>query len=151
MKEFRGLVRAIFILIVFVGIVGSMIGNKSSNQSSDAVGATREADSPCKTDWSQCKSNREMMANYDTGLITARMACKKDAISKARFGTPEFPWVFFFQSYMPDDSYVTSGIAVLLEKEAKFQNEYGAMMNVTVVCKYDLRSKTVLITQNMAR
>ena len=97
----------------------------------------------CKTDWRKCADNADLANNYD-GMTEAQIRCKRAATSMAKYGTPEFPWVFYFSSYRPGIDYVPSGIAILIENKAKFQNGFGAMAHVKLICEFDLREKKVV-------
>lgn len=108
----------------------------------DKVAENAKPQNGCKTDWSKCADNADMMNNYG-GMFDARFSCKSAAAELAKYGTPEFPWLYFFTSYKPGNDYVTSGVAVLSEKGAKFQNGFGAMAHVQLVCEYDLLQKKV--------
>jgi len=55
----------------------------------------------------------------------------------AKFGSPVWPW-FAFGSFYSGDNYVKTGIAVLVEPDAQFQNGFGAMVHSRVVCTYDM-------------
>jgi hypothetical protein len=57
----------------------------------------------------------------------------------AKYGDPKWTWLYYFSS----KTYL-SGSATLIETDAQFQNEFGEMAHVRVVCDYDLNRKTVL-------
>jgi hypothetical protein len=84
------------------------------------------------------------MANNYEGWHNAQFYCKEEAKKLARFGTPEFPRLFYFGTFNKGEDYATSGIAVLHEKEARYQNAFGAMAHVRVTCRYNLRTKNVI-------
>jgi hypothetical protein len=83
------------------------------------------------------------MANNYSGWIHMKVLCKDEASDQARYGTPTWPWLYF-GSFLKGTDYVTSGVAVLIEPDAQFQNGFGAMVHSRVVCKYDLRNDRVL-------
>jgi hypothetical protein len=95
----------------------------------------------CRDDWKLCKDNSDMV-NNSRAWQTAQVACRSRANEQARYGTPEWP-TFFFSHYYPKIPYST-GIAVLIEPKAKFQNGYGAMAHTQVVCWYDLNTEKVI-------
>lgn len=96
----------------------------------------------CKTDWSKCTDNRDLMKNND-GIFSARWDCKSAATKLATYGTPEFPRYDAFGTFYKGSDYITTGIATLVETEAKFQNGFGAMAHMRVVCTFDLRANKV--------
>jgi hypothetical protein len=53
-------------------------------------------------------------------------------------------FIFFFSSFNSGTNYSSTGIATLIESDAKFQNGFGAMVRSRVVCQYDLRTKKVI-------
>ena len=75
-----------------------------------------------------------------------RGRCEDAADGKAAYGTPIWPGVWSggsFGSFNDGDASIRLGQAILIEPDAQFQNEYGAMVHTSVVCVYDLPSKTV--------
>jgi hypothetical protein len=96
----------------------------------------------CKSDWHLCSDNADLINNF--GDITRGQAyCKIEAEKLAKYGTPKWPWLAFSTFHRGSD-YVKTGIAVLLEKDAQFQNGFGAMVHSTVTCRYDLNRQEVL-------
>ncbi|MGY3582405.1 hypothetical protein ACVIGB_000671 [Bradyrhizobium sp. USDA 4341] len=96
----------------------------------------------CKSDWHQCSDNSDLMnhfADITRGMVTCRYAAEK----LAKYGSPTFPF-FAFGSFLPGSDYARTGIAVLIEKDAQFQNGYGAMAHTSVTCKYDLNTQHVV-------
>ena len=82
------------------------------------------------------------MANNYGGWYKVKSACKMQANDMAKYGTPEWPWLAF-SSFLPGDDYRT-GVVTAVETKAKFQNGFGAMARVEIICRYDLRTGTVL-------
>jgi hypothetical protein len=85
--------------------------------------------------------------NNFKGYFRVQFDCKEKGNSEARYGTPEWPGFFSggaFGSFRRGTDYVTTGIVTAIEPDAQFQNGFGAMVHSTVVCKYDLKSKTVI-------
>jgi hypothetical protein len=124
--------------------LGQMLPDQTPTPAPSAPTATAPAApvkpaSPCKTDWSKCADNADIANNFE-GYSSAGRACRRQAEDMAKFGTPEWPW-FAFGSFYPGP---ITGIVTLIEPDAKFQNGFGAMARSRVVCKYDLRSKTVI-------
>lgn len=128
------------------GMVIAIVSMAASGVIVLAVGGaspeSRITASACKSDWSKCKDNVEMARNYD-GWTLAEVKCKIAANKLAKYGTPEWPWLAF-QSVARGTDYAESGEATLIEDEAKFQNQYGAMVHTKVGCDYDLRTKKVV-------
>jgi tetratricopeptide (TPR) repeat protein len=96
----------------------------------------------CPSDWTKCADNEQLVNKYSR-WIHAQVACKMEANSQAKYGDPVWPWLAFSSFYGGKD-YVTSGVAVIIEPDAKFQNGFGAMVHSRVVCRYDLRTERVV-------
>jgi hypothetical protein len=56
---------------------------------------------------------------------------------------PEWPWIPF-GSFIDGTSYVNSGTAEAIERDAQFQNGFGAMVHSRVTCLYDLAAAKVI-------
>jgi hypothetical protein len=104
----------------------------------------------CKTDWTLCIDNSDLENNYLVDS-TAPFECKQEAIKRAKYGDPKFPWAYPFSTFYKGDQYSKTGIAILVEKEAQYQNGFGAMVHSEVTCTYDLRAKRVLNIEISAR
>ena len=127
--------------IVLVAIIAAL-GSGNSNK-------TPESPS-CKTDWTLCADNAEV-ANKYSKWFDAQFECKQAATKQARYGTPVFPSLYFFSTFLRGNDYVTTGQATLIEPEAQFQNGFGAMVHSRVTCAYDLRAQRVLSVDISAR
>jgi hypothetical protein len=78
-------------------------------------------------------------------MSSAKAACQIAAKKLAKYSDPKLPWSPFGTFYGPkDNSYVKTGIVLIEEPEAQFQNGFGAMVHSTVTCRYDLNSKQVV-------
>lgn len=95
----------------------------------------------CRQDWSKCLDNDQLVNNYHD-WVAVQAACKVEADGRAKYDT-EWPWLAF-SSYRKGKDYPTTGIAIAVEPDAKFQNGFGAKMRMRVTCTYDLRAKRVL-------
>jgi hypothetical protein len=120
------------LVIVAIVIIAGQNGEKESAAPS------------CKSDWHLCTDNADLVNNY-SGIISAQTDSKYEATKLARYGDPKIPF-FSFGTFYKGDGYVKTGIMVLLEKNAQFQNGFGAMVHSTVTCRYDLARKQVLDT-----
>ena len=124
-------------------IVAISSGNNNTGSNSDkppaAVGAATV--SPCKTDWTKCADNSDMVNNFK-GWVDVQRGCKRQATDMAKYGTPELAW-FPFSSFYPGTDFST-GIVTAIEPDARFSNGFGAMVRSRVVCKYDLRTNKVI-------
>jgi hypothetical protein len=98
--------------------------------------------SACKTDWRKCLDNEQLVNNYSDWTMV-QVKCKSAANDRAKFGDPEWPWLPF-GTFLTGNSYVTTGIAVAIEKDARFQNGFGAKARSEVTCTYDLRASKVV-------
>lgn len=129
---FRG-VGTILVIVVAVLMVGRL----------SHVGDVTATAPSCKTDWSLCTDNLDLANNYLVNS-TAPFECKQEAIARAKYGDPKFPWAYPFSTFHVGDQYPKTGIAILIEKEAQYQNGFGAMVHSEVTCTYDLRAKRVV-------
>jgi RNA polymerase subunit RPABC4/transcription elongation factor Spt4 len=95
----------------------------------------------CKTDWTKCVSNAELVNTYsDWSRVQA--ACKSAANERVKYGTPVWPWLAF-GSFRAGNNFVTTGSAIAIEPDAQFQNGFGAMVHSQVICFYDLKARRV--------
>jgi len=128
----------------------SLSGDKKALKKLQAISdyASYSNENACKENWQLCNNNAELVNNYKN-WYNVTYQCKKAAISLAKYGTPELPSVFPFSTFYNGEGYVETGIVLAYEKEAKFQNMYGAMAHVTVECKYDLNKEEVVYVRIM--
>jgi hypothetical protein len=127
------------IMALFLIFVMSLLG-----ASGDKHAATVQPTMPsCETDWTRCIDNADLANNYSS-YGSSEFDCKSEAEKRAQYGDPKFPWAFPFATFHKGDDYPKTGIAILIEKDAQFQNGFGAMVHSEVTCTYDLRAKRVL-------
>jgi hypothetical protein len=124
----------IFFIVVGLAIVGSLVNNTNNPSSSKVL--------PCKYDWTKCSDNSDLVNHY-THWSDIQVACQIEAEKRAKYGTPKWPWLPF-GSFYTGTSYITSGKAIAIEKDAQFQNGFGAMAHATVICFYDLNTNQVV-------
>ncbi|WP_315736290.1 MULTISPECIES: zinc ribbon domain-containing protein [unclassified Bradyrhizobium] len=129
-KANRGCASVFVLLLVFIG-VGAIIGDRDDEK--------EKANPTCKSDWRRCSDNADLVNNF-RDISYGQASCKTEAQKLAKFGEPKFPFLAF-STFYKGDNYVKSGIVTLVEKEAQFQNGFGAMVHSTVICKYDLNIK----------
>ena len=86
-----------------------------------------EAVPSCRSDWTKCTDNSDMANNYK-GWSDAQYDCKVEATNQAKFGTPEWPSLYFPKFY-PGTDYRTGNVT-LVEPEARFQNGFGASWSI---------------------
>jgi hypothetical protein len=96
----------------------------------------------CKSNWRKCNDNSDIANNYK-GMLDARVSCRREAGAQAKYGTPEWPWVSF-EAFMTGNDAPETGMIILIENKAKFQNAFGAMAHVLVKCLYSLSAKKVI-------
>jgi hypothetical protein len=104
---------------------------------------SNEPASPCRSDWSRCTDNADLVNNYSQ-IDHAQFDCKREAAQRAKYGDPKFLSLYYFSTFYKGDQYPKTGKATLVEKDAQFQNAFGAMVHSEVTCIYDLRAKQVL-------
>lgn len=106
----------------------------------------RTGGATCKEDWHKCKDNTDLANNYVKNY-EARAACEMASENNAEYGKPEFPGFWSggaFSAYTLGNDAPKTGMLQLIENNAKFQNQFGAMVHSTVFCKYDFKSETVV-------
>jgi len=112
---------------------------------SDQEVAQAAATDACRDDWHQCKDNA-MLVNESHMDENAVVACKQEADNEAKYGHPDLP-LLAFGHFSTGDSYLKSGVLVLSEPDAGFQNGFGAMARATVTCWYDMKKQAVVDMQ----
>ncbi|MGQ3297716.1 hypothetical protein [Reyranella sp.] len=106
----------------------------------------------CRDDWSKCADNKQLAETYRK-YIEIRTACQIAAGRLAKYGKPNWGgWTHrVFGQFLPGDTGPSSGYAILFDNEVQFQNGFGAMVNSSARCKYDLRNEKVLEVTVRAR
>lgn len=127
----RTIAKGIFIVlcVAFVGLVIMLMVAPPSPEPPEKIA--------CNKDWHDCADNEALAAAINVTYMHARTGCKMAAESQAKYGTPQWPW-FAFHAFLPGDDYIKTGKAVLIEHDAQFQNAFGAMQHVRVICTYDM-------------
>jgi len=131
------LLGSLLIAAILCGIIA--VGR---NDTSSWDGPSKTPLSGCQADWRSCTTNLEVMNTWN-GWSHVRGECKDAATAKAKYGDPKWPW-FAFTSYLDSISFVKEGRALLVERDAQFQNGFGAMAHVQVLCSYDLAGEKVI-------
>lgn len=108
-----------------------------------AVAEQQAAENACRQDWSRCADDADVANNY-SDWSDVKWRCRRAAEDRAKYGDPEWPSYGAFGTFLKGKDYVETGIATAIETDAKFQNGFGAKVRVQVICKYDLRSKSVV-------
>lgn len=149
------------LLLVILTIIGSQ-SNKSSSPNSPGNTQSQPAQSPsdnvpantspapqsasCSSDWRACKDNADLVNNSnDWAQITS--ACETAVDQQVRYGEPKWPGLFSggaFATFYTGTSYLSTGIAVAVEKDVQIENAFGAMVHSTAICRYDLNAQKVL-------
>jgi hypothetical protein len=112
-------------------------------------GKTTAENDSCRSDWTKCADNEQLANQYsDWSLVKVR--CERAANDKAKYGSPEWPWIPF-GTFHRGNNYITTGIAVAIEPDAQFSNGFGAKVHSRVICTYDLRAKRVTDLQVLPR
>jgi hypothetical protein len=112
----------------------------------DAAEAKRvdAANEACKisSDWKSCGDNYGVIGSLAYGAIS--VSCERAAEVQAQYNT-EWPRLPFRTTNNGSDALATGKI-VVFEDRAKFQNVFGAMARVSIMCEYDLNAKTAAVT-----
>ena len=104
------------------------------------------ANSTCKSDWRKCSDNADLINNF-SGVSYGRARCLAEAKARAKFGAPKFSSPPF-GTFRDGNDYVKTGVAIMVEKDAQFQNApEGPWVQTNIVCKYDLADRQVLVLE----
>jgi len=128
------------VLATLLGLVVIAIILNPANQPR-STSTTTAPDNPCRSDWTKCASNEDLVNHY-SGWLRIGRECKDAANDRAKYGNPEWPW-FAFGSFYNGNNYITSGTAIAVEPDAQFSNGFGGMAHSRVTCTYDLRAQRV--------
>jgi len=143
----RGLARFCLAIIGVPVVYAMIVGGGKSESGSTPAAATETA---CKSDWTKCGDTRDIANNW-SGYDRVRSECKREANKLAKYGDPKWPWAFAFSTFHPDEKTIETGTITAIEKDAQFQNGFGAWGHVEVTCEYDLRQKKVLNVNTESR
>ena len=138
--------KKLLLLIAALFVLGAVSNSGSQDKKTPTPGSTATASaptpvSPCRRDYTQCADNADVVNNYD-GMARAAVECESEAKDRAKYGSPDFPWLSFGRFYGGDS--FKSDLITIIEPDAKFQNGFGAMVRSRVVCTYNLRNKKVV-------
>jgi hypothetical protein len=100
----------------------------------------------CARNWRLCTDNSDLVNHYN-GWYKVKADCEYEADKKAKYGTPKWPGFWSggsFGAFKPGDDYPKTGIVVAVEKDAQFQNGFGAMVHSMVYCEYNLKNEEVV-------
>jgi hypothetical protein len=99
----------------------------------------------CQKDWTRCTDNEDLVNNY-SGWLKVQAECQVDATERAKYGSPDWgSWLRpKFGVFLKGTDYITTGTAVAIDPDVKFQNGFGAMARSEVRCTYDLRARRVV-------
>ena len=134
----------VVVIIVALSLLASVFSSddkpSTNNASSSSPSSASDNDS-CRSNWAKCQDNTDLVEHYSR-WVDIEVACKMEANRRAKYGNPEWPWIPF-GTYYKGDTYIKSGTAIAIEKDAQFQNRFGAMVHSTVTCSYDLGAQKV--------
>jgi hypothetical protein len=117
-----------FLLIVF-GIVGFIIFAGHTLVQQDR--AREQANPTCKSDWEKCKDNSDL-ANHWEGFSGAQVDCQYATNDRAKYDTPKYTSGYpgYFSSFRDGDSAIKTGKMLVIDKDVKMQNGFGAVLRV---------------------
>jgi hypothetical protein len=138
-----GLILSLILIIIVTAIWPIQDAQQKAAAAADK--AAESIQDACREDWHRCKNNA-MLVNASKIYVNAVVACKDKADEQARYGHPDLPFLAFGQFYK-GDSYLKSGVMILKEPDASFENGFGAMARVTVTCWYDMKNHAVVNMQ----
>jgi hypothetical protein len=122
--------------MLFLGLLFGDHETQKQQQSSS------KSDNSCISDWRQCETNSALVNDY-AHISSIIRECESKAEEMAKYGEPEFPWGSF-STYLQGADYIKDGKLVLIEEDAQFENGFGATVNTSVRCTYDLRTEEVV-------
>lgn len=131
-------------LLVVAASIAAVFAPKSDQEKAAeaAANAAAAVEDACESDWHKCTDNTMLVNKWD-GLYKVTDACKQYADDQAHYGEPRFS-ASPFSTYETGKSYVDTGLVLLEDKGAEFQNGFGAMEHMEVQCLYDLNSEKVV-------
>jgi predicted RNA-binding Zn-ribbon protein involved in translation (DUF1610 family) len=132
------------VVLAVVGFFAYAINEGSKIEDQEKIHPT------CVSDYTKCTDNKDVIDKHrNKNNIQMNIICKNTANDVAKYGTPDLPF-FAFGTYYTGRSYVDSGTAILIEKDAQFKNVFGSAEHVTATCFYDLKNDEarVSITPN---
>jgi hypothetical protein len=98
----------------------------------------------CKTDYTKCKDNTDLH-EHNEAVHSLRYDCKTQATKLAKYGDPQWSGPLeFFAHFRTGADEPKTGKAILIDKSARFQNGFGAMVHTAVICKVDLTGEYVV-------
>jgi hypothetical protein len=128
------------IMLAVIGFIAYAINEGSKIEDQEAAHPT------CVSDYTKCSDNKDVIEHHNSkDHILMAVMCEEAAKVSARYGTPELPFLPF-GTYHNGRSYIDSGTAILIEKNAQFKNGFGAAEHVTATCFYDLKKDEARIT-----
>jgi hypothetical protein len=127
-------------VVVIIGIVTITIATHYGEENQ----RQEKANPTCRSDYLKCTDNKDMVEHHSPNSISLAVLCKLAAQDTAKYGSPTFPFVPF-GTYYSGRSYLDSGTATLIEKDASFKNGFGADERVSVICRYDLKADKAAI------
>jgi hypothetical protein len=128
-----------------VAAAANEAAGKARAEEDKRIEAANKACASNYDDWKTCGDNAGVMKTKAYGEIA--VACRNAADARARFGTPVWPsWGPFQGGPIFGDSALKTGIITVREDDATFQNQYGAMAHVVVLCSYNFNNQTAEVT-----
>ena len=131
-------------------VVGGLVVLAYFAQDKDNTAVTTPAAPSCKNDWHHCIDNTELVNNFEH-ISRMRINCRDDANKLTKYGDPKWPSYSYFGSYVSNEHFLPSKRITLIEKDAQFQNGFGAYQHMSVRCVYDLEGDKVVSVNLMER
>jgi len=98
-------------------------------------------DEACSENWKLCGDNEKLIDNTNWyAQITS--ACTIEAKKRSQYGEAKFPFLSF-SNYRAGRDYIDTGIVLMREPNAQYQNMYDAYEHISVSCLYDLNQHKV--------
>ena len=124
-------------LIIVIGIIGLFWWAVSEGEK---IREAEKTSPTCVSDYTKCADNKELVERHESNHeVSIAVECAVLAKRLAKYGEPEFPMAPF-KSYYPGRSYIDDGVAILVEKDAKYKNGFNALVHTVVKCTYNLKS-----------
>lgn len=103
----------------------------------------------CKSNWKLCSDISDLM-EHNSSLVAPGPMCQAAANGRAKYGEPKWPSIPF-TLYSAEADFRQTGLMLLIEPDAQFQNGFGAWAHVRVTCVYNLSNqevRSIQINQN---
>jgi len=113
---------------------------------------TEKANPTCLSDYTKCRDNEELVDRHRItkpgvcfdGCMLVTL-CRRATDDASPYGDPELPWLGKFGRYRLGRSFIETGLAELVETDARVPNVFGTKVKKIIRCSVDLRSGRAIV------